>query len=455
MNIYWNNRHGRIFTELIKNFHKAGIRYFILRNYEGLPNQNTSKDVDIIIDPMKIRRANDIIVEIYRQHGFTHHYLVRFSWVYCWHAMDIINHQSIHIDLIAGYRMKGYEVFTFDELYAQTIEYKNFRVLNRYYEGLMVFIYKQFGYKNPILKQEYKDIISYIYKTYPEFEKDLYKIIGRDVSAKIIEAIRIGNFDKMLGYTNVLSSRLKRYSFKKAPFGVSVRWILFYWFKFQRIMLCKSCYIKSFSVMAPDGAGKTTFLNALLDEIDFYFTKETGYGHVYHFRPTILPNLGAIGEKAGMMKQDKNFTTPHRAKPANKISSFIRLVYYWMDYVIGWHLITPSDIQFDRFTIFDRYAYDIIVDPGRTRLNLPKWVRKIFVHLMPEPNISFYINVEPNEIYRRKQELELDEITRQVTEYKKLAASHKRIIILDGNRPVEEIVKDAIIILLNKFTFKN
>lgn len=450
----WTRKHGEILFSLLSKFHKANIRYFILRNYEQLPNVNPSKDVDILIEPCKIKEANEIIQQVYKQHHLTHIYLVRFTWVYCWRGMDINNHQSIHIDLIAGYRMKGYEVFSFDELYQQTIEYNGFRVLNRYYEGLMVFIYKQFGYKNPPLKQEYKDIIYTTYRQNPQFTTDLQTILGQPLAKNITEAIAINDIDKMLSYSQQLTAKLKQYSFKKDPIGVLFRIIEFYWLKFQRIILNRKKYGKTFAVMAPDGAGKTTFLNLLIEDLGFYYLREAELAHVLHFRPEILPNLGAVGEKAGVMKQDKNFTTPHRAKPAGFLSSLIRITYYWCDYVIGWFIYTSKDIQYDRFTVFDRYSYDLLVDPRRTRLGLPYWVRKLYVVLMPQPKFTFYLDVEPEEIFRRKQELAPDEINRQVGEYRKLVRSSKRFIVLNGNRPVEQIKNDAVKIILDKFCIK-
>lgn len=450
----WTHKHGEIFSSLILEFHKANIRYFILRNYEQLPDVNPSKDVDILIEPYKIKKANEILQQIYKQHHLTHIYLVRFTWVYCWRGMDINNHLSIHIDLIAGYRMKGYEVFSFDELYRQTMEYNGFRVLNRYYEGLMVFIYKQFGYKNPPLKQEYKDIIYSTYNQNPQFTTDLQTIVGQSLAETITETIAEKNFDKMLSYSQRLTDKLKQFSFKKDPIGVLFRIIEFYWLKFRRIILYRRKYGKSFSVMAPDGAGKTTFLNLLIEDLEFYYLRESELAHILHFHPEILPNLGAVGEKAGVMKQDKNFTTPHRAKPAGFLSSLIRITYYWCDYVIGWFIYTSKDIQYDRFTVFDRYSYDLLVDPRRTRLGLPYWIRKLYVTLMPQPKFTFYLDVEPEEIYRRKQELAPDEINRQVVEYRKLVKTSKRFIVLNGNRPVEQIKDDAIKFILDKFCTK-
>jgi len=455
MNIQWDNRHGKVLVALLNEFDSNCIKYFILRNYEQLPNGNTSKDVDIIIEPSKIKQANKIITQVYRACGMTHYYLTQFTWVYCWHAMNIKEKVSIHIDLIAGYRVKGHEIFTFEELYAQTDTYSEFKVLNPLYDGLMIFIYKQFGYHNPTLKRDYKESISYAYNSFTsQFKHIIQSLIGKELAEKVFAAIEEKDFDKMLSHHKELTKRLKYYSFLKSPSKVVGGSIWFYWLKSKRIILQRGKYIKTFSVMAPDGAGKTTFLESLLDRIGFYFTKNVSYTHVYHFRPLLLPNLGAVGEKVKVMKQDTKFTTPHRAKPANPLSSLFRISYYWVDYVVGWFLYTAKDIQYDKFTVFDRYGYDLIVDPYRTRLDLPDWVRNLFVKLMPEPRISFYLDVEPDEILRRKQELTHDEIIRQVKEYRKLAKRNKRIITVDANRPVEEITEKAIEIILDSFCKK-
>ena len=47
---YWDERHGEILTKICSRFNTEKIKYFIVRNYKGLPNTNPSKDVDIIIE---------------------------------------------------------------------------------------------------------------------------------------------------------------------------------------------------------------------------------------------------------------------------------------------------------------------------------------------------------------------------------------------------------------------
>lgn len=451
----WGKEHGQILLDLIKVLDLEGIRYFILRNYKGLPDVNTSKDVDIVIDPLKAKRANELIRMVYKNNALTHYYLVRYGAVYCWHGMNVKEHLSIHIDLIAGYRVKGCEIFTFDELYSHTLNYnKQFKVLDELYEGLMIFIYKQFGYKSPTLKDEYKSLIKSTCENYQEFSEILLKLLGANLSKKILCEIQHNDFEKLVGYSSEVSFALRKYAFKRNPTRVIERGCKFYLEKLDRLLLSRGKYVKSFSVMAPDGAGKTTFLEGLIDELCFYFTKEKEHVSVYHFRPQILPNLGEVGEKAGVMKQDKNFTTPHRAKPAGFLSSFIRISYYWIDYVLGWFILTTKDIQFDKFTVFDRYGYDLIVDPRRTRLGLPKWMRRFFVFLMPQPRFTFYLDAKPEEIYKRKQELQPEEIKRQVSEYRSLVKSNKRFVLLDANRVVQPIVDDATKYVLDKFCKK-
>ena len=73
----------------------------------------------------------------------------------------------------------------------------------------------------------------------------------------------------------------------------------------------------------------------------------------------MLPNLGAVGEKAGVMKQDTNFEDPHRNKAANPLSSFVRMGYYWLDYLIGGAICIRKDVQFDKI-VQDIFAKNIM-----------------------------------------------------------------------------------------------
>ena len=69
MEIVWNEEHGLIFDGIIKQLEAYNIRYFILRNYKGLPNKNTAKDVDIIFEPGYLQDIRTIVVKVFKNNS--------------------------------------------------------------------------------------------------------------------------------------------------------------------------------------------------------------------------------------------------------------------------------------------------------------------------------------------------------------------------------------------------
>lgn len=451
----WNEICGKIFLECVEQFKLNNIRYFVLRNYQKLPEQNIGKDVDIVVEPKKLKQAKNILKNIYQCNGAVFYDEAVFDRLHCMHGMGTSSHVGIHIDLIGGYLVRGYEIYNFEELYVHTKWYRGFCVLDEFFEGIMLLIYKQFGYQKPKLKQTYRKCIYNTFQNQPiEFEKELAKITSEQFAKELIENIKQNDFDSLICKAEVLTKYLKRYVNKKRFWRTRVRKIRFIWQKLDRIIFRYKKHVRAFAVLAPDGTGKTTFLDALIKELNYYYVNDEADGrcHVYHFRPTILPNLGAVGEKAGIMEQDTNWTDPHRNKPANPISSLIRIAYYTLDYIIGWQKCVRNDVHYDRFSVFDRYSYDFIVDPLRTKLGLPTWVRKFFVRLTPQPKIVFVLDADPEIIYSRKQELTQEEIARQLEVYRKLAHSSKRFRVISAEQTPEEMAREAIKILLEQYS---
>lgn len=453
----WNEVCSNIFLQTIREFKKNNIRYFIMRSYEGLPEHNKSKDVDIIIEPGKYKQAREILLKAYAGFGCENYYEVSFQKLHCIHGISIKENIGIHIDLIEGYIAKGYEIFSFNELYDRTTMYGEICVLNELYEGLMILIYKLFGYKKPVLKEAYrKKIYDVCVKEESQFYECIKKLSDDTFSKDIIEHIKAKDFDYIISRNKKFTGYLKKYALRKNSVRTLKNILGFLWGKTARIVFCYRKYARVIAVIAPDGAGKTTFIDNFIRKINYYYVndEEDRRCDLRHFRPTILPNLGALGEKAGFMEQDTNFEEPHRGKPANPISSFFRMAYYTLDYMTGWQKIVRRNVQYDRFTIFDRYSYDFIVDPYRSRIKLPAVIRKFFVFFTPKPKIVFVLTAAPEVIYQRKQELSLEEIRRQCLEYKKLSQSGKRFYEIDASKTEEIMSEDAIRIIINKFTKK-
>lgn len=449
----WGELHKHVFCDFISKLNINKIRFLLLRNYEQLPEKNTSKDIDILIDPKSFNKAKRLLLDIFKYYKLQNYYVVKFERSNCWYGIDVDRDFFIHIDLICGYFNKGFEIIDFDTLYNNTVQYKEFRVLNSEYHAVMLILYKLIACKE--LKNKYRCEIIHIFNSKPQVIQDLLsQILGNNLSDKIVSILKKSDFNGLISISNKISSAAKIRTFLSAPIRTIFYIVSFYAEKFHRIILCPQKYQRLIAVEAPDGTGKTTFIEHLQTQIAKIFVCEINKSTIYHFRPEILPNLGAVGEKIQVMKQDTDFTNPHRAKPANKLSSCFRMFYYWIDYVIGVPLIVRNNARQDRFSIFDRYIYDFLVDPRRSRINLPYWLRRWFTKLVKQPKIVFVLDAPAEVIYKRKQELSLDEISRQLIEFRKLSSLGKCYYRLDASQKPEEIANDAIKIILNNFTNK-
>lgn len=300
MKIQWDERHGKILSCFLEQLSNNGIRWFILRGYEGLPNANPSKDVDIMVEVGQEKKACKLLKEAFSKFGLKYFYSVTYGHAHCYLGMELATQFSIHIDLIEGYISKGYEVFTFDELYQHVIPYNGMNVLDDLMNGIMLLVYKIFGYHHAKLKHAYQADIFKAQQEYPEeFHDILLKIAGDGLGIKLNDLIAQKDFDAVVALEPEFTKALKKYTFQTRPWSTIRYSAEFLWQKVSRIIFNYKKYAKTFAVMAPDGTGKTTFLEALLKELNFYYVNDENDNrfHVYHFRPSILPNLGAVGEK--------------------------------------------------------------------------------------------------------------------------------------------------------------
>ncbi len=419
MEYHWTSRQADFFTALMNALNREGIRYFVLRNFEELPENNTGKDVDIVIEPGSYKSAKRLMLECMKQHSLHHYTITNFDRMRCWYIMDADRGMSIHIDLMENEVYHGFALFRFEELYKHVIPHKNFYVLNETWHALMLLVQNLVAYKS--LKPRYQEAISAAHAHQPEaLEVQILAFWGARHGARMVQHLRSADFTTLLAEAPLWSRRALRRIFLKRPFSTTKNVLRFLLGKAYQLLWCPKRTQRFIAVEAPDGTGKTTFLDALVARMGYYYAGSSERFCIHHFRPQLLPNLGAVGEKAGVMKQDTDFTKPHRAKPAGFVGSLLRMGYYWLDYVIGVPLLLRREAQYGHYLLFDRYSYDFLVDPRCSRIGLPEWLRWLFVRLTPQPGIVFVLWADTETIYRRKQELTPEEIERQLAEFAKL-----------------------------------
>jgi len=189
----------------------------------------------------------------------------------------------------------------------------------------------------------------------------------------------------------------------------------------------KNTRTKIIAIVGPDGVGKST----LISYCQSILKKKQINVIVRHWRPGLLPNLGAY---VGKKEPNSGPITPRRNKGNLNI---LRLFYYGIDFWMGFFL---KDVSFkskkeSKLILYDRHAIDMSVDPIRYGLSSDKYTL-FFAKNIPEPDYIIVLYDDVNNIYNRKKELQPSEIYDQLEKWKLHLQNGmiNRVLYLTGNK---------------------
>jgi thymidylate kinase len=185
-------------------------------------------------------------------------------------------------------------------------------------------------------------------------------------------------------------------------------------------------------LLGPDGSGKSTVAKAV--QVSLSSTFKVDKSLVLHWKPIVFFRRRRLGGPPT--------TNPHGSKPRNGLGSLAALGFHWLEYFLGGMLeILPVRFR-NGLVLFDRYFYDFEVDPRRFRLALPwHWPLRMF-RALPAPDLIFLLDVSPETMLARKQEVSLAELQRQREAFRSVVSRLPNGTILPSERPIESVVSD-------------
>ncbi len=394
--------------------------YAVLRNFEGLPDNNNSRDIDIIITRKSYKRIKKDLVELIDSSG--------------WKIITYLNSDRLVSYVCATTTVEKTEIIQWDFFFDTSVwgvrlmSAEEF-LAHKQFNGFLYYVGIECQFLDKML---YNCAVG---SKYPEKYKATREIaentgIVKDKVRRIFGCKSVEECEKRRGKKLFFKALWRNITHR--PLGV-IAGIIHFLYTFT------GNYIRShtgFSIgfTGPDGSGKTTVIDTLLSRIAPVFRKAHKY---YHFRPTLFGNLGEVAHSAGVKKEvDRNYSDPHRGGKTGKVSSFLRLCYYSVDYIIGYFVKVKSVIRITRLVIFDRYYTDIICDSRRSRIYLsPKflyWWGKLFI---PTLDYNILLTASSKTILARKRELDEEGIKTINTKIDYLAGKRGYTKVLNETTP--------------------
>ena len=143
---------------------------------------------------------------------------------------------------------------------------------------------------------------------------------------------------------------------------------------------------------------------------------------------------------------------PHGQNPRDLFSSLAKLGLWWADYTLGYLIDVFPKLVRSTLVLFDRYYYDIAIDPRRYRYGGPRWLAKSIERLIPSPDILILLDAPPEVMQARKQEVPFGETARQRQLYLQFISKAKNGHIVDGSLPLDMVVAQVNRIVLDRLS---
>lgn len=398
------------------NFLNKNGEYAVLRNFEGLPAHNNSRDIDIVIEPSTYRRLKSDLIELIEKEG--------------WKIVTYLNSDRLITWVCACVNSDSRtEIVQFDFFFHTSIfgitllKAKDF-LKSRQFNGAIYHVDKEYEFLDKYMYDRAVGV------AYPEKYKTTRKAVEnsgevKKVLKKVFSSNSINECDKTSG-KKLLLNALKQ-NLCSNPFRTVGRMLKFEYYHIRNYIRSNTGFSVGFT--GPDGSGKTTVIDQILERLAPVFRTAHKY---YHFRPALFGNLGEVAHSAGLKKEvDRDYSNPHRGGKTGTLSSFVRLLYYSLDYIVGYFVKVKSVIRITRVVIFDRYYTDIICDSNRSRIYLNYkflyWFGKLFI---PTLNYNILLTARSETILARKRELDEEGIRRinERIDYLANKKSYKKIM---------------------------
>jgi len=427
---------------LFSRLKQFGVQYAVMRNYQSLPLTVNGSDLDILIKPgceavaksalmRAVEDANGAVIGIAATEGF-------FKFNAFGRPSEYSNAWwGLRIDVSVGLKFRGCANLLSESVLQERIIYHHGIPVLPPDLAAIIGVLKEVLYNGLIDHRYLPDAISAIQGNREQVFQDLAPMGHSAIHELIILCRKSENQSLSPKTISRIRKRLLYHAFRTSPLGFLKSRLKFSYSKVQRIFHPPGIVI---AFLGTDGSGKSTLIKAITPTLE---SATHGDLFIRHLRPKLLPPLSQL--KSQTIDSSTAVMEPQKDPPSGVLGSLVRISYLSADYILGyWISIRPIISRSPAVQIFDRYAYDLLIDQRRLKINLPRWIVRSFLAGVPRPDLTICLSGDPHAIYERKKELSITEVSRQINELNKFANTTMNTVLIFTDRSIGE-AKTAIL----------
>lgn len=430
--------------EFIKAFfsklNNNNIKYCILRKAKEIL-EGKAHDIDMVIEFSKIDEVFMILETLAKKMQWklffkavkdngnliTVHY-------FCINEDKI---EIIHFDFFNNFSWSDIPLIKNKQLLSECILKEGVYCCSNVNEGITKLFsrYLYHGY----IKDEYKEEIIDIFKNNKEKTlNSMEEFLDIDYSEILYDLIINEKWHEITELSYDIRRNIKNKYFKSSYKRLNhilsnVLFKIKRYFKYSGIMV---------AFIGTDGSGKSTIIEHL--PLVLGRTFDESQIKYYHWRPKYLKSP----KKNNSTNHD--ITNPHKKKPYNKFISFLKFMYFNVDYIVGYWFSVKINLGRNKLVIFDRYYYDYLIDKYRYRLDLNDKFIEWMIKVIPKPDITFLLVGDPKILYERKKELTLLETEKQINKILGIKNKVPNAQEIDVNQDIECVVNKVCSMIIEK-----
>lgn len=411
--------------------------------YDTLP-ESVKTDIDIAIEPNGLEQMDKLLLMLSYRHEMriiqkiNHGYK---KYAYVLSPIYITEPFRLQLDFYNDFGFKSIPcLLSFNDLIKGRKKYKTFFIPSLEVEFILILLRRI--YKND-MDETYLEKLRRLYEFNNKECYDILKVFFKNRSDEIVNIILNTDLKQFREKVSKFKTHLILHSIYKSP------WYSIYCFSSELVRYIRR-FVNPVGMMVvflgPDGVGKSTIAKEVSDIVWGSFH---GIKHIY-WRPGLFLPFGRVKFWQSPEIDLGINPRPHNRPKQSRIISLIRFFYYTLDFIIGYYPKIYFPMVKRKLVVMDRYYYDFLVDLQRYNFNIPKWLPKIILPIIPKPDLTFYLYNKPQNIIKRKRELPLSEVERQIKAFSKIITQLPNAHPINTEGSIKDISSKIASIILEK-----